>query len=169
MTRPTFLRRPHPLIAILSGAAMALSAMASAAAPGPAGWPDATERWVASSTTALSITGDLQVSGRQLVFGNGTTIAVTAAGSHVDFTDQGEHVRATVLRLQAPADVVLLNHNRLCGTAAKPRSATHVVLWRPEPLSAGEAPRAMAAFSGERAPTTTSDPSLCGVFYFERR
>lgn len=169
MTRPTSPRRLHRVVALLSGAVLACPAVASAAAPDPTVWPNATERWVATSTTARSITGDLQVSGRQLVFGNGSAVALNAPGASAAFTDQGERVQATVLRVQVPAEVLLLNSNRLCGTAAKPRLATHVVLWRPEPLSAGEVPRAMAVFSGERAPTTTSDPSLCGVYYYERR
>lgn len=104
-----------PLIAVLSSALLGVQAMARAAAPGPLPWPNATERWVATSTTARSITGDLQVSGGQLVFGNGVTVALDAPGPSVDFTDQGERVRATVLRVQVPAELVLLNSNRLCG------------------------------------------------------
>ncbi|MBQ0960051.1 hypothetical protein KAK06_13945 [Ideonella sp. 4Y11] len=155
--------------ALLAATVLASAAQASAAAPAAALWPDATEHWVASSTTALSITGPVQVSGRRLVFGNGAGLALEGPAPSVSFADQGERVQAAVLRVSGPADPVLLNKNRLCGSAAKPRAVTYIALWRPEPLSAGESPRAMAAFSGERAPASTADPSLCGIYYYERR
>jgi hypothetical protein len=154
---------------LLAATVLACPAWASAAAPGPASWPDAPEQWVASSTTALSITGHLQVSGRRLVFGNGAGLTLEGPAPSVPFADQGERVQATVLRVSGPADPVLLNKNRLCGSTAKPRAVTYIVVWRPEPLSAGETPRAMAAFSGERAPASTADPSLCGIYYYDRR
>ena len=104
-------------------AAAALLANASARAA-PAGEP-----WKAYSMTAISITGDITFSPDRITFGNGKSLPLAAAGSVPGFKgDDGKQVNATLFRVTAPDDPVLLSGQRLCGGHG-PQPVTFIVAW----------------------------------------
>jgi hypothetical protein len=82
----------------------------SAPSAAPAG-----EHWEAVSTTAISITGDVTFAPGRITFGNGKSLPLAAAGSVPGFGAPTGAVDATLYRVTAPDDPVLLHGNRLCG------------------------------------------------------
>jgi hypothetical protein len=124
------------------------------------------EHWIATSTSAISITGDVTVRPDRIVFANGGSLPVRRVRT-VAFTDDlGLIERATVYRVPNPADPVLLHRNRICGekTAVPIR---YVVMWNSKPNSrrAGEG-RALAAYSGRTEPPANTGRA-CAVFRYE--
>jgi hypothetical protein len=128
------------------------------------------ERWTALSTNAMAITGDVKLSNQRITFSNGKALdllmEVPAVGS-APFTDNGQPISATVYRVTKPMRVKLKNGNGLCGRSQRARPVTFVAVWKPEPMRGDVAPRALAVFSGNNAPASTSDPATCGVYYYE--
>lgn len=61
--------------------------------------------WTATSTTAISITGDIVVEEERIVFANGAELRIVPVDPEV----------AGVYRVEPPADPELENGNRLCG------------------------------------------------------
>jgi hypothetical protein len=116
------------------------------------------ERWSASSTTAMSITGDVTFAPDKLTFANRASLALSDAGN-TPFTGMGKKVAAHLYRVTTPADPALLRGNHLCG-----KPVTFVIVWRDAP---GASDLTMAAFSGTKIPTSDSDATLCGTFSYE--
>ncbi len=119
------------------------------------------EHWIATSTTAMSITGDIMLFDDRMVFSTGASLPIKKI-NNIAFTDDiGALGPATVYQISTPADPVLLRGNRICGKAID-----YVVIWRPKPSSPGQAAeRAFAAYSGA-APGPTTDKA-CGTFRYE--
>ncbi len=119
------------------------------------------ERWTATSTTAMSITGDVTLLSDRMVFATGKSLPISKV-KNITFTDDiGEVGPATIYKVTSPADPILLNGNQLCGKAV-----TYVVIWRPKPfVPRGPAERALAAYSGSEPGTTANDS--CGTFRYE--
>jgi hypothetical protein len=145
-------------------AAAALLANASARAA-PAGEP-----WKAYSMTAISITGDITFSPDRITFGNGKSLPLAAAGSVPGFKgDDGKQVNATLFRVTAPDDPVLLSGQRLCGGHG-PQPVIFIVAWtRERRFSADPDLRTMAAFSGSARPTGAGGPGFCGTYNYQPR
>ena len=143
-------------------AAAALLANASAWAA-PAGEP-----WKAYSMTAISITGDVTFAPDRITFGNGKSLPLAPAGSVPGLKgDDGKQVNATLFRVTAPDDPVLLSGQRLCG-GQTPRPATFIVAWtRERRFSADPDLRTMAAFSSSARPTGAGGPGFCGTYNYE--
>ena len=120
------------------------------------------EQWKAASTTAISITGDITISANRITFGNGTSLPLAIAGRVPDFKiDAGKPVSATLFRVTAPDDPVLLSGHRLCGG-----EPPHPV-WRPVHLRGSVDLRTIAAFSGGERPTRAGGPDFCGTYIYE--
>jgi hypothetical protein len=125
------------------------------------------EQWKAVSTTAISITGDITISASRVTFGNGTSLPLAAAGKVPDFKiDVGKPVSATLFRVTAPDDPVLLSGHRLCG-GEPPHPVTFIAVWRPAHLRGGVDLRTIAAFSGGERPTRAAGSDFCGTYIFE--
>jgi hypothetical protein len=124
------------------------------------------EHWIATSTSAISITGDVTVRPDRIVFSTGASLAIRRVRSTAFTDDLGVTARATVYRVANPADPVLLHRNRICGemTALPIR---YVVMWNSKPDSprAGEG-RAFAAYSGRTEPRADTERA-CAVFRYE--
>ena len=140
-------------------AALAMSATAWSA--------DVVQHWRPASTTADAITGAVIFSENKIAFGNGRSLPLAKVGKIAAFEGNGERVDATLYRVTAPADLVLLAGNHLCGGTGRPAGATYVVLWRPAPIGGDVDPRSMAVFSGKSAPKSDDDPTSCGTFNYE--
>jgi hypothetical protein len=125
------------------------------------------EQWKAASTTAISLTGDITISANRITFGNGTSLPLAIAGSVPDFKiDVGKPVSATLFRVTAPADPVLLAGHRLCG-GEPPHPVTFIAVWRPVHLRGSVDLRTIAAFSGGERPTRAAGPNFCGTYIYE--
>lgn len=139
--------------------------VSNCATPGSSFAAEGAEKWAATSTTAMSITGNVTFTPAKIQFQNGQSLALTAAGRVSDFTAEGEKVAATVYRVTNPADPVLKNGNHLCGSTGHSQPVTFIVTWNPEAFPGDKPPRSMAAFSGKDAPR--SDEGTCGIYNYE--
>ncbi len=126
----------------------------------------AAEHWVAASTTAMAITGDVSFSPEQIRFANGTVFYLQPAGRQKAFLDGTDKVDAAIYQVVPPADPKLKAGNRLCG-GAKAQLARFIAVWQPEAIGADKAPRSMAVFSGMTAPAGDGGTDLCGIFNYE--
>ena len=85
---------------------------AAAMAPGFA----RAETWEALSTTAMGITGDIEVEEDAIRFDGGKTVLDLGAATEVDdFSSDGVPTAATLYRLAIPSDPTLDSGNTLCG------------------------------------------------------
>lgn len=87
------------------GFALALGALGAMLAVAPEAAQAAGVRWRATSTTAISITGNIVVKGDRVTFGNGASIAIADVAPD----------RPGVAAVSPPANPKLLRGNTLCG------------------------------------------------------
>jgi len=125
--------------------------------------------WRPASTTASSITGDVEISGSKLtinyiafplVQARSLVTAEVAAAFDADVNVGGT---GTLYRVSVPAAQRLLHHNTLCGTDETQWMATFV---------SGHTMH-VAFFSGTTPPVFSLDalrnsPDLCGTFTYAR-
>jgi hypothetical protein len=145
---------------LLALAAAGFLANASAWAA-PAGEP-----WSAYSKTAIAVTGNITFSPDRITFGNGGALPLAPAGAAPDFVTVWGKRNASLFRVTAPDDPILLNGKRLCGRSA-PQPVTFIVISRPPPAVANLEIRAMDVFSGAEPPKGVDDPHYCGNYNFE--
>jgi hypothetical protein len=74
---------------------------------------------------------------------------------------------ASLFRVAALDDPVLLNGTRLCGTNAAPEPVTFIVISIPTPAIDNVQLRAMGVFSGAEPPKGVERPQFCGNYNFE--
>jgi hypothetical protein len=114
-------------------------------------------KWEAMSTTAISITGNIQVASDAITFGEGTRLGMSAVGSAKgtwgDLRDSGEGL---IYRLEPPADPPLLQGNRLCRMPGE--KVTYVVL---APFDDG---LSLLVYTGDAKPTP--DASACASYNY---
>jgi hypothetical protein len=129
----------------------------------------AQERWTASSTTALSVTGHVSFSAHRIRFFNGRVLQLSPPEKAPSFVVAGEPVEAAIYRVVKPRDLKLKNGNHLCGSAGKSRAVTFIAVWKPAPLPGDKEPRGMAAFSGSEMPAAATGPGFCGTYNYLAR
>lgn len=117
------------------------------------------ERWIASSTTAISITGDIVLSPTRLQMA-GHEFPLRVAADLPDFEGDLGRVPARVLAITRPMNPRLLNGNRFgC------RQAIHwIVVWQSE----GGKSLGMDTFSGAQMPGGAHDAGFCGSYFYQR-
>jgi hypothetical protein len=120
------------------------------------------EHWEAVSTTAMSITGNVTFSPGRITFGNGKSLPLAPAGTIAKFGTGVESVTATLFRVTAPTNPVLIHGNRLCGGPV-----TFIAVWKPTRIMSDVDPRGMAPFSGSARPTGAGGPDFCGTYNYE--
>jgi hypothetical protein len=136
-------------------------------APSPAWAASVSEQWKATSATAISITGDITISADRITFANGASLPLATAGRVSGFkVDEAKAVIATLFRVAAPDDPVLLSGNRLCGVRS-PRPVTFLAVWAPARLKGGVDLRTIAVFSGSEQPTGAGNSGFCGTYSYE--
>ena len=114
------LRRVVGVRAKLTGVLFALLASSPALAA------SVSEQWKAVSTAGISITGDITISADRIIFGNGTSLPLAAAGRVRDFTvDTEKPVVVALFRVTAPDNPVLPSGKRLCEGPAAPAGDLH--------------------------------------------
>ncbi|SDB31984.1 hypothetical protein [Bauldia litoralis] len=119
----------------------------------PAMAMDMNGKWVAASTTAMSITGDIEVSADKIVFETGASLGLKPV--------EGE---AHLFTLASATDnPVLLNGNTLCGSNAPPEYIAFAMY---------ETSMILLAFDGPDVPKLNPDPldqdGICASFTYER-
>ena len=141
--------KPSPASAaftgILTGVALFLSSPAVAS--------DMTGKWVAASTTAMSITGDIEISADRIIFDTGASLDLrpVAGVDHLFTLDP------------ATDNPVLLNGNYLCGSNTPPK----YIAFAQDGTS-----MFLLAFDGPDEPKLSPDPldqdGICASFTYER-
>ncbi len=116
--------------------------------------PVRADAYTAYSNTASSITGDISMDDFSISFANGESLDFSDLVSD-HFRIDGHRVPASVYRVQNPADPVLENGNRLCGSG----KVSYIATW-----GAGEGLTAVAVFTGHAAPE--SDEDMCGSYIY---
>ena len=84
------------------------------AVPGFSFAADVVERWQATSTTAISVTGDVTFTPSKIQFQNSQSLPLALVGRVSGFKAMGDKVDAAVYRVTTPADLRLKNGNHLC-------------------------------------------------------
>jgi hypothetical protein len=108
---------------------------------------------LATSTTAMAITGDVEMDDFSMVFADGTRLDFDELVGD-SFVVDGEAVNASVYSVAAPMDPVLLNGNRLCGSGP----VTYVASW------GSDSDVAVAVFDTQDIPG--SDADMCALYYY---
>lgn len=112
------------------------------------------DAYTAVSSTAVSVTGDIQFDDFSITFANGKTMEFSdLVADH--FMVGGETVPASVYRVRKPADPVLENGNRLCGSG----KVSYMASW-----DGGGDLTILAVFTGTAAPT--SDDEMCASYTY---
>lgn len=111
--------------------------------------------YVAVSTTAMSITGDISFDDSAITFANGATLGFSnLVADH--FEVDGQDLPASVYRIAEPADPELENGNRLCGNG----DVTYLANW-----ANGDTGSIIAVFTGEDEPTSSAE--MCASYSYE--
>lgn len=114
------------------------------------------DSYIAVSSTAMSVTGDIQFDDFGITFANGKTLRFsTLVGD--SFVVDGEEVPASLYEIANPSDPRLENGNRLCGSGA----VTYLANW-----DGGDGRSIVAVFTGEEVPS--SDDEMCASYTYEQ-
>jgi hypothetical protein len=136
-----------------------LAFLAIALAVLPAAAKSSEERWIASSKTAMSITGDIRLSPTRLRMA-AVVFPLKVAADLPRFDGDNGPVAARVLKVTRPADPKLLNGNRLgCNLPIR-----WIVVWRFD----GGSQLGMDTFTGTAMPTSVNDKGFCGSYFYVR-
>lgn len=111
--------------------------------------------YTASSSTAVSITGDIQMDDFSITFANGETLEFADLVAD-NFSVDGKRVPASLYRVRNPADPVLENDNQLCGSG----DVTYIATWGADPLVT-----TLAVFTSDNAPEDSSE--MCASYIYE--
>jgi hypothetical protein len=115
------------------------------------------EHWAAMSTTAMSITGDIDLSPTMLRAAHVTYPLRVAADVPAFKADTGTFP-ARILAVTKPIKANLRHGNRFCEPSPR-----WIVVYHPDPGTLG-----MAVFSGSTKPTDIDSPGLCGTYSYSR-
>ncbi|BDA84566.1 hypothetical protein Sa4125_21080 [Aureimonas sp. SA4125] len=116
--------------------------------------PAVADSYSATSNTAMSITGDIDMDDFSITFANGAMLNFSElVADH--FVVDGRDVPASVFRVADPADPVLENGNSLCGNG----DVTYIASW-----GAG-ADMTLGVFTGDAPPE--SDAEMCASYSYE--
>lgn len=114
------------------------------------------EELSALSGTAMDVTGDVTLDDFAITFANGRSLAFSALVGD-SFTVGGDRVAASLYEVEAPADPVLENGNRLCGAG----DVTYVGNWL---VPGSETDTVIAVFDTQDVPQTDAD--ACATYTY---
>jgi len=103
------------LVRLVLGAALLLLSPVARAAPSDEIPASLRGPWEADSTTALGITGNITITQSEIVFQNGTRLALSYMGKRSGLSLIDSSLVSAVFRMRDPRDVRLRGTNMLCG------------------------------------------------------
>lgn len=112
------------------------------------------DSYVAVSSTAESVTGDIQFDDFSITFANGETLEFSGLIAD-NFKVDGDTVPASVYRVSEPADPELENGNQLCGSG----DVTYIASWGADPQLT-----TIAVFTGNRPPRNSDE--MCASYTY---
>lgn len=117
------------------------------------------ERWLATGTTAISITGDILLSPTRLQMA-GYSLPLRVVADLPNFEGDLGGVRARVLAVTKPSELRMLNGNRFgCGKPIR-----WIVVWQRD---AGNT-LLMDTFMGQKMPTSVHGGGFCAMYSYSR-
>ena len=126
----------------------------------------ATAKYIAMSSTAMAITGDIIVSANRITFQNGKSVDVQSAGQVDSYKSSmtKKPVTARLLKAIVPADPPLLQGNKICGGT----SITYIAVYElPADAYSPKPSQVVDVFNGNHPPKSSDAPGACGVFSYE--
>jgi hypothetical protein len=134
-----------------------LTAVTLAAPPVPS------ERWIATSNTAMSITGDARYKPTSIGFSTGRILSIAYVkdvSGRVSFVGES-HAKdfAKLYRVLTPHDLLLRNNNSFCG--AKPTYITVMVV-----REGSGAAAYLTVYSGAAEPTGAKSDKICAGYAY---
>lgn len=137
---------------------LAIPAVAAVLASVPAGAAPRSEHWVATSTTAMAITGDIDLSPTRLSAAGKVIPLKVAADVPAFGTPMGPRP-ARIMRVLGTGNPRLLRGNTICQPAPR-----WLALYR------GDRGRRLnvAAFTGDAQPAGEGAPGLCATYLYTR-
>lgn len=118
---------------------------------------DQKETWIASSTSAIAITGDITIQPEKLTFQNGAAIDIAFVEEREGNWSMIAFGPGKIFQVPAGSNPVLLNDNVLCGPPV-----THIVLSK-----LGADGLSLSVYSSETLPTSFGDGG-CAVYNYSR-
>jgi hypothetical protein len=115
------------------------------------------ERWVATSTAAYSITGDILLSPTRLRTER-ADFPLRVVADNARFRGEFGVVPARVLAVTKPRNPVLLNGNKLCRQSVRWFVVSHTKAGQLE----------LDIFEGKQMPTSARSAGVCGVLFYSR-
>ena len=125
--------------------------------PGLAAVKGRVEHWTAMSTTAMSITGDIDLSPTLLRAGH-VTYPLRVTADVPGFRADVGTFPARILEVTRPIKATLRNGNSFCDPSPR-----WLVVYRTDPKTLG-----MAVFAGPARPASIDSPGLCGTFNYTK-
>lgn len=144
---------PHGLALWITLAAIPYGA---AAQPAPA-----RETWSPTSRTAQSVTGKITFTPSQIIFQNGTPLALSRGVQMLFRPDKKKKVMVDLYSVTHPENPVLENGKTLCNGKA----AAYLLVWKSEKVGADVDPRSMNVFSS--AKFVSGSPDDCGRYMYD--
>lgn len=127
---------------------LALAAQSAAA-------QEESDHYAAISNTAMSITGDIWMDDTGITFENDEYLEFSDLVAD-KFRVDGKQVPGSVYKIAEPADPVLLNGNRLCGSG----KVTYLANW-----ASSKGMSVVAVFTGKAAPKSSAE--MCASYTYE--
>lgn len=115
-------------------------------------------RWQASSTTAISITGNITLQETRVTFANGKSLQLERIEARSGRWSPmgGASEDGTIYKVNPPADPVLRNRNTFCGSPV-----THIVLTYPS-----RSELTMYVYALSAPPKGNGTDELCASYYY---
>lgn len=159
--RPRPLSVPFEIISFIASIFMRLAIVVGLSATllsAPIMAASKVERWTATSSTAMGITGDIALSPTRLVAA-GKAFSLAVAADITNFATSEGPQAARILRVTRPINLILKNGNKLCGTAVR-----WIAVYRSDHGKSLN----MVAFTGKLRPNGEMGSDLCGTFLYTR-
>ena len=142
----------YPLVRIVIVGALSLALLEGRASAKPV-----EEEWIANSTTAISITGDVILSPTRLRMG-GANLRLRLVADVPRFVGAFGPVQARIFSVARPRNPVLLNGNTICAQPIRWIVVSHTKNGELE----------LDAFEGREIPASLDSKGACGAFFYSR-
>jgi hypothetical protein len=124
-------------------------------------WAQQPKPWTATSTTSLSITGNIRVTPTSMTFQNGKSIAIQDAGTvTLKSPITGEVTQGQLYRVTSQTNPALLQGTTLCGRSGP----KWIVIVKTKPMGADVDPRSVMIYETAQKPPAGSN---CAIYNYD--